>query len=145
MSIGLGVTDFDYSANGLNLNQAGGTRLHTVFAAKPLQIQRYGVVSEASQGLLAPMRLKLQTSTDGGASWSDVTDADDILNPDGAQSRGVPVNKDMDGRVTIEAGTLVAIAIDTAAGGTSTGRVWLEYQQLPFAGNKVPDKAVESA
>lgn len=142
MSIGLGVTTFTHSASNADLNDSENTVLHTVVALKPIQIQRYGVVSEASQGLLSPMRLKLRRVTGGGATAADI--AGTTLNPGGARARGVMVYKEPESRVVINAGEHVTVAISTAAGGTSTGRVWIEYQELPFSGTNVPDSAVKS-
>lgn len=142
MSIGLGVTSVEYSANNLNFNQAAGTALFTIYAAKPMRVQRFGVISEASQGLLAAMRLRLRRGTDGGDTVENIDDT--TLNPGGAVARGIPVYKDMEDRVIINAGETLVVAVQTDAGGTSTGRAWVEFEELPFNGYNIPDDAIKS-
>jgi len=143
MSIGLGVTRTEYSANNLDFNQAAGTALFTIYAAKPMRVQRFGVISEAAQGLLAAMRLRLRRGTGGGGTVADI--ADTTLNPGGARARGVPVYKDMEDRIFINAGETLIVAVQVDAGGTSTGRAWIEFEEAPFNGANIPAAAIKSA
>jgi hypothetical protein len=107
-------------------------------------IRRFGVVAEAAEGLLAPNELRLRRSTDGGANYTDISTDDSGANAEldvvSARARGVPVYKDTG--VTILPGTLVVVASKVAAGGTSTGRVWMEYAIEPFNGVNIPSNAV---
>lgn len=133
-----------HSANNLNLNQGSDTVLATFFIPRKARIRRYGVISEASQGLLAAMRLNLATVTPGGATATAVG-AGSVLNPGGARARGVAVYKDIDERVEVDSGGLVQVRAGTAAGDTSTGRVWIEYEEDPYNGTSIVSTAVKSA
>lgn len=143
MSIGLGVTKV-VSATGANLNGAANTALLTYVASKPCRIQRFGVVANSANGLLAAMRLKMRKVPIKTGTAADL-DGAGVLDPDGAKDRGVLVYKNAEESVFIDAGDHVTVAVHTTAGGTSTGDVWLEVVELPFAGDLVPDDAVQSA
>lgn len=120
----------------VNLNQSSNTTLLTVVAHKPMLLQRFGVIADASQGLLAAMRLKMRTTPIATGTTADITEMG-TLNPGEAKDRGEGVYKDAEDTVRIDAGDSVEIAVDTSAGGTSTGDVFIEYVELPFAGTEI--------
>lgn len=123
-------------ATGVNLNQSENTVLLTVVARKPILLYRFGVIADAAEGLLDAMVLKMRKVDISDGSKSDLTGMGN-LTPDGAKGRGVGVFKDAEDYVRIDAGDKVEIAIDTAAGGTSTGDVFAEYVELPFSGTEI--------
>lgn len=143
MSIGLGVTKV-VTAEDVELNGSENTALLTYVASKPVKLQRFGVVSTVAAGLLAPTRLKMRKIPVTTGTAEDIAGAG-VLNPGGAQDRGVLVYKDAEGSVFIDAGDSITIAVDTAAGAANEGRVWLEVVEYPFSGSLVPDTAVKSA
>lgn len=137
MSIRLGDTKV-VTARAQNLNQAANTVLLTYTASKPCRLHRFGVVGDAAEGLLAAMRLKMRlTPIDTGVA-ADLTAAG-VLNPGGAKARGLGVYKDAEDNEVINAGDTITVAIDTPAGGISTGNVSLEIVELPFAGTEIAD------
>jgi hypothetical protein len=145
-----GIANSQYSlaqVAAANLNQAEDTvLLAAIFFPAGGFIQRFGVVAEAAEGLLAPNELRLRSSVDGGATYVDrsTNDAGENAELDvvAARARGVDVYKDVG--MTIAPNTLVVVASKVAAGGTSTGRVWMEYALNPFNGGNIPTTAVEA-
>lgn len=137
MSMGYGDTKVVTETN-VNLNGSENTALLTYVASKPCKLHRFGVVADASEGLLSAMRLKMRKIPITTGTAEDI-DGAGVLDPDGAKDRGKGVYKDAEERVVIDAGDSVTIAIDTAAGGTSTGNVFLEIEELPFAGEEIDD------
>ncbi len=147
MAMGLNAQYRVDQVAGANLNQAEDTvLLSAIYFPAGGFIRRYGVVAEAAEGLLAPNELRLRSSTDGGATYADLATNDDGTNAEldvvSARARGVPVYKDVG--ITVDPNTLVVVASKVAAGGTSTGRVWIEYQTEPFNGTNIPTTAVEA-
>lgn len=138
---GSGAYQVQSSANNLNLNQGSDTVLATFFVARKAVVRRYGVVSEASQGLLAPSVLNLSYSSDGGANQT-AYGSGSTLAVGSARSRGVPVYRNVTTRIEVPAGSTISVRAGTAAGGTSTGRVWIEYDEEPFNGAAIPSNAV---
>ncbi|MGW8369298.1 MAG: hypothetical protein ACWGPN_11550 [Gammaproteobacteria bacterium] len=132
----------EYSANTLNLNQAANTVLATFFFPRKARVRRYGVISEAAAGLLAPGALNLATSAAGGASFTEVSSS--ILTH-GARARGIGVTKTLGSRLELEAGSLLQVRVDVDAGGASTGRVWIEVEDEPFSGTAIPSTWVASS
>ena len=61
------------SAGTLNLNQAANTVLATFFFPRKVTVLRYGVISEASEGLLAVGVLNLAIAVQGGATAVEIT------------------------------------------------------------------------
>lgn len=123
-------------ATGVNLNQSANTVLMTLVAHKPLLLQRFGVIADASEGLLAAMRLKMRKTTIADGTVADLTGMG-TLDPGGTKARGKGVYKDAEDYVRVDAGDKVTIAVDTSAGGTSTGDVFIEYIELPFSGSGI--------
>ena len=132
----------EYSANTLNLNQAANTVLATFFLPRKARLRRYGVISEAAQGLLAPGVLNVATSPAGGATFTEVTGS---LLAHGVRARGIGVYKTLPSRVELEAGSVVQVRVDVDAGGASTGRVWIEVEDEPFNGNAIPSSYVAAS
>ncbi len=132
----------EYSANSLNLNQGANTVLTTFFFPRKVLLIRYGIVSEASEGLLSAGVLNLATVIAGGATATEVTGN---LLAHGVRVRGVPVYKDLTTRQALAAGTLLQIRVDVDAGGTSTGRVWIEYEEETFSGANIPSTFIEAS
>ena len=125
-------------ASGVNLNQGSNAVHLSTYLDGGGVIRRVGVVSEASQGLLAPSVLAVRYSTDGGANFTELG----TLTP-GAQSRGVPVYRNFaTSAAKLSPGTLVQLVDKTAGGGTSTGRVWLDVEREVFNGASIPSTAV---
>ena len=113
-----------------NLNQAQNTVLLTFKAVRPVRLHRFGVVADAAAGLLAPMDLKLRKTPVATGTAADIDGA--VLNG-AVKARGFGLVKTLTSREEIVlAGDTVTIAVETAAGGTSTGDVFLEYEPLPF-------------
>lgn len=137
MSIRLGDTKV-VTATAQNLNQAANTVLLTYVASKPCRLHRFGVVGDAAEGLLAAMRLKMRLVPIDTGVAEDLAAAG-TLNPGEAKARGLGVYKDAEDNEVIDAGDTITVAIDTAAGGTSTGNVFLEIVELPFAGTEIDD------
>ncbi len=120
---------FVVGAQGVNLNQAANTVLLTFTAKKTAILRRYGVIADAAAGLLAPMDLKLRTVPIATGTAADI--ANTTLNGV-ARARGLGIVKTLSERVVVTEGDDVTIAIAVAAGGVSTGDVWLEYAEEPF-------------
>lgn len=131
------------TATNQNLNQAENTVLLTYVASKPCIVQRFGVVANASEGLLAAMRLKMRLDPINGDAISDLSGMG-TLNPGGAIAQGNGVYKNATDRVEVEAGDHITVAVDTAAGGTSTGDVFLEVEELPFAGSLIDNMSASA-
>ena len=129
----------EYSANNLNLNQGSNTVLASFFAPRPMTVRRYGVIAEAAEGLLAPGKLNLAIAVAGGASATEV--ANSTMQP-GARARGIAVYGNLASRVQLAAGEILQVRADTAAGGTSTGRVWIEVEDEPYVGANIPTSVV---
>lgn len=114
-----------------NLNQAQNTVLHTYRVFRPVIIRRFGVVADAAAGLLAPMDLKLRYIPGSTGTAADISGA--VLNG-AVKARGFGLVKTLETRVgdTYLPGDEIVIAVETAAGGTSTGDVFIEVEELPF-------------
>ena len=123
------------SANNLNLNQGSDTVLASFFMPQPAVLRRYGVIAEAAEGLLAPGILNAAIAVAGGASATEIASSNLAH---GARARGIGVYHNFVARNEVPAGGIVQVRADTAAGGTSTGRVWIEYEPQPFAGANIP-------
>lgn len=110
-----------------NFNQAANTVLLSFYLPTGGAVRRYGVVAEAAQGLLAASVLKMSYSTDGGATYTDLTTS--TLTP-GTRARGVPVQRSLNSGTaqSIPANALVAVRVSTDAGAASTGRIWVEIE-----------------
>lgn len=136
----IGETKVEYAANA-NLNQAQNTALLTYIAMKPCVIQRFGVMANSANGLLAANELKVRVApaVTGTAADSAVGTLDVAAN----RTRGVIVYKDAEARVEVAAGDTITVCSEVAAGGTSTGDVFLEIQELSFMDK--PTTAVASA
>ena len=132
----------EYSANTLNFNQAANTVLATFFFPRRVTLIRYGIISEASEGLLTAGVLNLAIVNQGGATPVEITGN---LLAHGVRARGIGVYKDLTTRQTLEAGELLQIRVDVDAAGTSTGRVWVEYEQDVFNGESIPSTWVEAS
>ena len=120
---------FVAGAQAVNLNQAQNTVLFTFNANKTVIIHRYGVIADAAAGLLAPMDLKLRSIPIATGTAADL--ANTQLNG-AAKARGLGIVKTMTERHVVTEGDAVVIAVETAAGGVSTGDVWIEYSEEPF-------------
>lgn len=131
------------TATAQNLNGAANTALLTYVASKPIELRRFSVMADSANGLLAPMRLKLRHIPASTGTPADIAEAG-ILDPGGALGQGQGVHKPVEDRIRIPAGDTVTVAVSTAAGGTSTGNVALEFMELPFSGELV-DAFTESA
>lgn len=122
----------------VDLNQGSNTVLASFYMPAGGYVRRLGVVSEAAAGLLAPSVLNVAYSTDGGATFTSIGTL-----TSGARARAVPVYRNLEvAAAVVPANSLVAIRAQTAAGGTSTGRVWAEVQEEPLAGTSIPTTAV---
>lgn len=129
---------------GADLNSATDTVLLSRYFPSGGFIRRLSVVAETSNGLLAPSELRISVSTDGGANYTNVTNDDGsaaILDVASARARGVLVYKDLG--ITVAPGSLVAVRVKAAAGGTSTARVILEHADEPWNGSSKLSTAVE--
>jgi len=113
-----------------NLNSAQNTALLTFKALRPVRLHRFGVVADAAAGLLAAMDLKLRKTPVATGTAADIAGA--VLNGQ-VKARGLGLVKTLASRETvILAGDTVTLTVETAAGATSTGDVFLEYEPLPF-------------
>lgn len=111
-----------------DLNGAPNAVLHTYVFAKPGIVRRFGVVADGAPGLLAPMRLKLRRSPAATGTAADIPGTQ-LGGP--ARARGFGYVKTLGNREEFKPGDVVTVCIDVAAGGTSTGRVWVEIEPLP--------------
>jgi hypothetical protein len=140
------------SAGNVNLNSTSSQLEHFLRAGG--NVRRAGVVAEAAEGLLAAMVLTLEFSVDGGANFTTIA----TLSPAGALARGVNFYKDVPATSAPGVGataqksagavppnSLVRLRVSNAAGGTSTGRLWIELEEQPFNGVNVPANAVAAA
>lgn len=125
-----------------NLNQAQNTVLLTYVAYRPVRLHRFGVISAAAEGLLAAMDLKLRLVPAATGTAADISGA--VLNG-AAKARGFGLMKTLTSRVEVQAGDTVTLAVETAAGAASTGHVFLEVEELPFAGELIDNVAEEGA
>ena len=126
-----------------NLNQAQNTVLLTYKAMRPVRLHRFGVVADAAAGLLAPMDLKLRLTPVATGTAADITGA--VLNG-AVVARGSGLVKTLATREEIlNIGDTVTVAVETAAGGTSTGDVFLEVEPLPFQVANIANVAEEGA
>lgn len=135
------------TANSVNLNQAEDTILLKRYFPSGGVVRRYGVVADSANGLLAvnELRLRIAPAT-APQTPADVAtdDGGNICSLDvaSARSAGVPIY--VNTQVTVDPGETVIIASKVAAGGTSTGNVWLDFEEEPFNGSAIPTTAVES-
>ncbi len=127
------------TATAVNFNQAQNTVLLTYVASKPIMIQRFAAVGNASQGLLAAMDLKLRLTPVTSGTAADL--GTDVL-IGAVKARGLGIYKDISGPANglrVDAGDTVTITVETIAGATSTGDVSLQFWELPFAGVEIAD------
>jgi hypothetical protein len=129
-------------AVGQNLNQAQNTVLLSFYAMKPVRLHRFGVIADAAEGLLAAGDLKLRRTPIATGTAADITGA--VLNG-AVKARGFGLMKTLTTREVVTAGDLVTLAVEVAAGATSTGRVFLEYEEYPFGGTNVANVTEEGA
>lgn len=132
-----------FTARGVNLNQAEDTVLLAVYAARPMTVIRYGVMANSANGLLAANELRLRKTTAAGVT-ADLASTED-LDVASARARGVIVYKTLTTRIDLAAGDTLILASKVAAGGTSTGDVFIEAIEYPFAGSNIPSNAVAAA
>ena len=131
----------------VNLNQAEDTVLLERYFPAGGFIRRYGVVGDASEGLLAvnELRLRVAPATAPQTPVDVATDdAGNICSLDVASARSAGVIVYVDLGLTVQPGETVIVASKVAAGGTSTGNVFLEFAEQPFNGTAIPSTAVES-
>ncbi len=133
----------EYSVGTVDFNQSANTVLATFFMPRKGRIRRYGVVAEASQGLLAAFEMNLNILVQGGASGTEVTGS--ILDVAANRARGIAVVKTLTTRIDFNAGELVEVRVDVDAGGTSTGRVWIEVEDEPHSGSNIPSTWIVAA
>lgn len=135
------------TANSVNLNQAEDTILLERYFPSGGVVRRYGVVGDAVEGLLAANELRLRVApATAPQTPADVAtdDGGNICSLDVASARVAGVQVYVDLQLTIDPGETVIVASKVAAGGTSTGNVWLEFTEEPYAGTSKPSTAVES-
>lgn len=115
-----------------DFNQAQNTVLQTFLATKAFTVRRYGCVAGAAQGLLAAMRLKLRKTPVLTGTAADVTGT--IL-VGAVKARGFGIVKTL-GRdaaaVVFLPGDTLTVCVEVAAGGASTGGVWVEVVPLTW-------------
>jgi len=128
-------------ASGVNLNAVVNQGLLEFVANKPITIQRFAVIANAAQGLLAPMVLRLRIRKIRVGFSVDL--GTDLLNG-AALAEGFGIYKDITAPLRIDAGDSVFIAIAVPAGGVSTGNVSLEYWELPFSGAEITPQFIAS-
>lgn len=123
-----------------NFNQALNVILLTFVASKPIMIQRFAVVGNSANGLLAAMRLKLRLTPVTTGVAADL--GTDVL-VGAVKTRGLGIYKDVStpGGLRVDAGDTVTVAVSVDAGAASTGDVSMEYWELPFAGAEITDWA----
>ena len=68
----------EYSVNTLNFNQAADTVLATFFFPRRVTIIRYGIIAEASEGLIAAGVLNLAIAVQGGELADPAVGGDDF-------------------------------------------------------------------
>lgn len=133
--------------NSVNLNQAEDTVLLERYFPSGGIVRRYGVVGDSANGLLAANELRLRVAPATAPQTPADVDEDDggnICSLDVASNRSAGVIVYVDTRITVAPGETVIVASKVAAGGTSTGNVFLEFSEEPFAGTSIPSTAVES-
>lgn len=145
MSKGLHAAYERIVANSQNLNQAEDTVFIERYFPAGGFVRRYGVVGDASEGLLAVNELRLRKAPATAPQTPvDVTADDAGVSPDldvaSARSAGVLVYKTLG--LTVAPGETIIVASKVSAGATSTGNVFLEFEEEPFAGAAIPTTAV---
>lgn len=130
-----------------NLNQAEDTIFIERYFPSGGLIRRYGVVGDASEGLLAVNELRLRVApATAPQTPADVAtdDGGNICSLDVASARSAGVMVYVDTQLTVSPGETVIVASKVAAGATSTGNVFLEFLEEPFNGGNKPTTAVSS-
>jgi hypothetical protein len=130
-----------------NLNQAEDTVFIEKYFPSGGFVRRYGVVGDASEGLLAvnELRLRVAPATAPQTPVDVATDdGGNVCSLDVASARAAGVLVYVNLGLTVLPGETVIVASKVAAGGTSTGNVFLEFVEEPFAGTSIPSTAVES-
>lgn len=140
MAIGFNAEYEIVEVAGANLNQGSNAVHVNTYLAGGGVVRRFGVVAEATQGILASSVLALRVSYDGGATFTELA----TLTP-GATARGIPVVNTLSTKTAarLSPGALLQVVDKTAGGGTSTGRVWMEIQREPLNGTSAPSNLVE--
>ena len=126
-----------------NLNQAANTALLTFTVTKPVEIRRFGVVADSANGLLAASVLKMRKLPAATGTAADVTGA--VLTTGAVVARGFGIYRTLATRVTGVPGDKFTVAVSTDAGGASTGEVFIEYEELPFAGSPIDNMTEKTA
>lgn len=130
-------------AQAANFNQAANTVLHTLVANGPVVITGFGAVADSANGLLAASVLKLRKVPQATGTAADITG--ETLTVGAVVARGDGVFKRASSRIEIDAGDEVTLAVSTDAGAASTGDVWIEYEQQPFAGALIENYTEKTA
>jgi len=119
----------------VNLNQAQNTALVTFIAPSPVVITGFGAIADSANGLLAASVLKLRQAPAETGTAADISD--ETLTFGAAAGRGEGYFKRASARIEVEAGDSIILASETAAGGTSTGNLWIEYEPQSFVGSLI--------
>lgn len=133
--------------NSVDLNQVEDTVFLERYFPSGGFVRRYGVVGDASQGLLAANELRLRVAPATAPQTPVDVETDDggnICSLDVAVNRAAGVIVYVDLGLTVAPGETIFVASKVAAGGTSTGNVFLEFTEEPFNGSAIPSTAVES-
>ena len=134
-------------ANSVDLDVAEDTVLLERYFPSGGVVRRYGVVADASEGLLAANELRLRVApATAPQTPADVAtdDGGNVCSLDVVSARAAGVLVYVDLQLTVEPGETVIVASKVAAGATSTGNVFLEFAEEPFNGAAKPSTAVES-
>lgn len=133
--------------NSVDLNVAEDTVLLERYFPSGGVVRRYGVVGDSANGLLAvnELRLRLAPATAPQTPVDVATDdGGNICSLDVVSARAAGVAIYVDLQLTVDPGETVIVASKVAAGAASTGNVFLEFAEEPFAGSAIPTTAVES-
>lgn len=134
------------SSSSANFNAAADTVLAEKFLPAGGVIRRIGYVGFSSTTPGTAFRIKASVSTNGGSSYTDLTNYNTAAqNPSAA--RGQIVFKDAPSRVAAEVspGSNVAIRVHTQGAASATGYVFMEIEEQPFNTYNRPSNAIASA
>lgn len=121
-----------YEAANQDLN-SGSTEL-VVPVLKPMRVHRAGVINDNSNDIPTDLNLQVvERSTPGDSGSDTVLDGTNFeISPSSAVARGDGLTYTNGSRDVIEPGSQLVLKVETVAGGTSTGDLFLEVEERGY-------------